>query len=81
MDVGIDMILAAVAVVPLLPDKRWRMEMEMGNGQMELGPCTVWYRNVPHPVIPRLCHTVRPYRLTLAGRERVHADTWTLGAN
>lgn len=21
--------------------------MEMGNGQMELGPCTVSYRNVP----------------------------------
>lgn len=37
MDVGIGHD-SAVHVVPLLPDKRWRMEMEMGDGQMELGP-------------------------------------------
>lgn len=55
MDVGIGHD-SAVAVVPLLPDKRWRMEMEMGDGQMELGPpCrnrTVTYHSLAGQTVP-----------------------------
>lgn len=44
---------SAVAVVlPLLPDKRWRIEMEMGDEQIGARPRAVSHRLVVYHAVP-----------------------------